>query len=249
VVFGVLALGLFGVLMASARLGYFAGQRARDDEMERSRAGTWQTALLALDGLLIGFTFSMAEARFDARKQLVLAEANAIGTAYLRTQIVDDASGEPLRALFRQYVDLRLQFLDAGPERRRIAEILRRSSVTEDQIWSRVSAVGRAQPQSLMASLFVQATNDMFDAAAAHVAAVESPLPLTVFAVLVLATAAAMASIGFSCGLEKRASAHGMIVLPVLLGIVVLLVFDLANPRLGFMRVHDPILLQLKRSM
>jgi hypothetical protein len=249
VLFPLLALGLFVVLVAAARLGYWSGRRARDDEMERARAANWQTALLALAGLLIAFTFSMAESRFAARKQLVVAEANSIGTAYLRTRMVTDARGEELRALLRHYVDTRLAFVTAGADRQRIDEALRQSSALEDLIWSRVVAEGNAQPQSLMRSLLVQSTNDMFDAAAAHVASVESPLPPTVFIVLVLATAAAIASIGFSCGLEKRTSAHGMIVLPVLLGIVVLLVFDLANPRIGFMRVSDPTLIRLKHSM
>ena len=247
--FAYFAFGLFVVLMAAARVGYWSGKRARDDDMERSRAATWQTALLALAGLLIGFTFSLAASRFDRRKELVLAEANAIGTAYLRTQMLTDATRDDLRSVFRQYVDARLAFVGAGADRRRMHEALRQSAALEGQIWSRVAAAGRAQPQSLMTSLLVQATNDMFDAAASHVAAVQSPLPPTVFAVLVLATAAAMASIGFSCGLEKRASAHGMIVLPLLLGMVVLLVFDLANPRLGFMRVRDPALVQLKGSL
>jgi hypothetical protein len=248
-VFVSLALGLFVILVTAARVGYWSGLRARDDQMERSRATAWQTALLALAGLLIGFTFSMAETRFAGRKQLVLAEANSIGTAYLRTRMLPDPEGEELRALFRQYVDARLAFVKAGSDRERIDETLRVSSALEGRIWSEAVAVGRAQPQSLMISLLVQATNDMFDAGTAHVAAVESPLPPAVFAVLVIATAAAMAAVGFGCGLEKRTSPHGMIVLPVLLGIVILLVFDLANPRLGFMRVHDPVLVQLKHSM
>jgi len=249
VLFPVVALGIFVVLVAAARLGYWAGRRALDDEMERTRATTWQTSLLALAGLLVGFTFSMAEARFQARKQLVLAEANSIGTTYLRTRMFPNGPGEEIRVLLRQYVDVRQAFLGSGADRRRIDESLRQTSELEAQIWSRVVAIGQSQPQSLMASLLVQATNDMFDAGSAHVAAVESPLPPTVFVVLVFATAAAMASIGFSCGLEKRASPHGMIILPVLLGIVVLLVFDLAHPRLGFLRVSDPILLQLKQSL
>jgi hypothetical protein len=249
VFFIVIALGLFVILVVAARIGYWSGRRARDDDMERSRAATWQTALLALAGLLIGFTFSMAESRFDTRKQLLLAEANSIGTTYLRTRMLTDTSGEELRTLLRRYVDARLAFIGAGVDRQRIDETLRQSSALESQIWSRVVAVGQSQPTSLMASLLVQATNDMFDAGSAHAAAVERPLPPTVFMVLVLATAAAMASIGFSCGLEKRTSPHGMIVLPVLLGLVVLLVFDLAHPRLGFLRASDPILIQLKQGL
>jgi hypothetical protein len=249
VLFASIGIALLAILTMAARLGYWSGRHAPDDQMERSRAAIWQTALLTLAGLIVGFTFSMAASRYDARKQLLLAEANSIGTTYLRTQLLADPAGGELRALIRQYVDARLAFVTSGADRRRTTDILRSSSSLEKQIWSRVVTAARTLPPSPIAGLIVQATNDMFVAGAAHVAAVESPLPSTVFVVLILATAAAMASVGFACGLEKRRSRHGMVMLPVLLGIVVLLVFDLSHPRLGYLRVNDPILEQLKQSL
>jgi len=249
VLFSEVALGIFLVLPGACQFGYWLGRRARDDQIERSRASTWQNALLALAGLLIGFTFSMAEARFDARKKLLLNEANAIGTTYLRTQFLEPAQGEELRDLLRRYVDVRLAFIDAGSNLVRVDETLRQSSALEDQIWSRVAAIGRADDRSYMHGLLVQATNDMLDDAAEHVAAVDSPLPATVFLVLILATAAAMAVVGFGCGLEKRMSTHGMFVMPLLLAAVILLVLDLAHPRIGVIQLRDPALLRLKQSL
>jgi hypothetical protein len=249
VAFAWIALGVYFVLLGSCQVGYRLGRHARDDETERARASTWHNALLALSGLLIGFTFSMAEARFTDRRKIVLEEANDIGTTYLRASLLDDKSADELRALLRRYIDARLAFAEAGAERGRIEATLRESSALERQIWSLVAAAARADRHSPVISLLVQATNAMFDAGATHVAAVESPLPTTVFLVLVLATAAAMATVGFACGLEKRASVHGMIAMPLLLATVILLVFDLAHPRLGMIRVHDPTLLRLKRSL
>jgi hypothetical protein len=249
VMFAWVALGLLAILVAASRVGYWLGLRARDDQTEKSRATTWQAALLALSALLIGFTFSMAQARFDARKKILLAEANSIGTTYLRTRMLDDAAGEELRALLRRYVDARLAYAESGSDRQRIDEALRQSATLEDQIWSHVVAAGRADRHSVMTSLLVQSTNDMFDAVAAHIAAVESPLPVAVFLVLILATTAATASIGFGCGLDKRASAHGMVAVPLLLAAVILLVFDLAHPRIGILRARDPILIQLRQHL
>jgi hypothetical protein len=247
--FAWVALGLLAILLTASRTGYWLGLRARDDQTEKSRATTWQAALLALSALLIGFTFSMAQTRFEARKRILLAEANSIGTTYLRTQLLDNASGEELRALLRRYVDARLAYIGAGADRPRVDEALRQSAALEDQIWTQVVVAGRADRHSPMMSLLVQATNDMFDAAADHVAAVETSLPVAVFLVLVLATAAATASIGFGCGLDKRASRHGMIAVPLLLAAVILLVFDLAHPRIGIIRAHDPILFQLRQRL
>ena len=248
-VFAFVALTLFLVLPGACQLGFRLGRRARDDGTERARASNWQNALLALSALLIGFTFSMAESRFADRKKLILEEANDIGTAYLRASLLDDAPAEELRSLLRRYLDARIAFDEAGVDPGRIDATLRESSAVGQQVWLRVSAAARADRHSPVVGLLVQATNAMFDAGTAHEASVASPLPPTVFYVLILATAAAMTAVGFTCGLEKRASAHGMIAMPLLLAVVILLVFDLAHPREGIIRVSDRTLIHLKQSL
>jgi len=243
-------IGVFTILPAACWLGYRLGRRARarQDETEKSHAAAWQAALLALAGLLIGFTFSMAQTRYDARKQIVLGEANHIGTTYLRTRLLDDTAGDPLRALLRRYVDARLTYAEAGDDKSRIEESLRESEALGDQIWSRVVAAGRADTHSTMTSLLVGSTNDMLDAAEEHLAAVANPMPPTVFLVLILVTAAAMATIGYECGLGGKMRLLGMLVMPVLLATVILLVYDIAHPRIGIVKVRDPILTRLKQS-
>jgi hypothetical protein len=243
------AIGLCTVLPAACLVGYRLGRRARarPDEAAKSHAAAWEAALLALTGLLIGFTFSMAQTRFDARKQIVLDEANDIGTTYLRTRLLDDTRGDPLRRLLRGYVDARLAFAAAGGDRVRAESALQRSSTLGEQIWAEVSAAGRATPTPVTA-LLVQSTNEMLDAAEAHLASIANPMPRTVFLVLILVTAAAMAAIGYECGLEAKLRVLGMVVMPALLAIVILLVFDLAHPRIGITRVHDPTLTNLKQS-
>jgi hypothetical protein len=244
-----ITIGLFIVLPAGAQLGYWLGRRARvpKDAVEKSHAGVWQSALLALAGLLIGFTFSMAQGRYEARKEIVLDEANAIGTAYLRTYLLDDGAGEPLRALMRRYVDARLAFAESGADKPRTLELMHETAALADEIWAKVAAAGRAD-RSAVTALLVNSTNEMIDAGEKHLAAIANPLPITVFFVLFLATAVAMASTGFVCALEARRSILGMIIMPLLLATVVALIFDLAHPRVGIVRVHDPILQRLKQS-
>ena len=243
------AIGLFTVLPAACVIGYRLGQRARAraDETGKSHVAAWEAALLALTGLLIGFTFSMAQARYDARKQIVLDEANAIGTTYLRTRLLDTGPGEELRALLRRYVDTRLAFQASGHDRARTDALLRESDALGEAIWERVAAAGRAD-RSPVTALLVSSTNEMLDAAGEHLAAIENPMPRTVFLVLILVTAAAMASVGFECGLGGRVRVLGMVVMPLLLATVILLVFDLSRPRIGLTRIRDPILIRLKQS-
>ncbi|MFL5306435.1 MAG: hypothetical protein ACJ8F1_14555 [Polyangia bacterium] len=241
---------LFLGLPCSCQLGYRLGRRAakRMDPGEGSHAAAWQAALLGLAALLIGFTFSMAQARYDARKHIVLEEANDIGTTYRRADLLDATGRQELRALIRRYVDARLAFADPRLSGSQNQAALLQSSELADQIWLRVASAGRAAP-SPMTALLIQSTNGMLDAGEEHVEAIENPLPPTVFLVLFLVTAVAMVAVGYGCGLESRMRALGMFVAPVLLAAVIGLVFDLAHPRMGVIRVQDPILDRLKRSL
>ena len=136
---------LFVGLPAACQIGYRLGIRAgrRMDARDKSHAAAWQAALLGLAALLIGFTFSMAQARYDARKHIVLAEANDIGTTYRRPTCSTPRPRNELRALIRRYVDARLAFADPrgrGPETDAIS--CASSSELADQIWLRVAAAG-----------------------------------------------------------------------------------------------------------
>lgn len=242
---------LFLLLPGGAQLGYVMGRRAAAEcgDKARSHVTTWETAVLGLAALLIGFTFAMATTRYDSRKQVMLTEANAIGTTYLRTHLLDEPRGEALRASLRRYVDQRLALADAGADRRRVGEAIRASAFLEDEIWSSVAEAARADPHSVAIGQLVQATNDMIDNSEAYTFSLEHPVPPTVFLVLILVATIAMTTVGYSCGLERMRLALGMLTMPLLLAAVIVLVFDIAHPRLGIVGVHDQSLIRLKQSL
>ena len=97
-------------------LGFRLGRRKRPtvDEDARSQIITIQGAMLGLLALLLGFTFSMAMSRFEVRKQQVLEESNAIGTTYLRAQLMPEPPRKEVSNLLRRYVEVRLNFYRAG---------------------------------------------------------------------------------------------------------------------------------------
>jgi hypothetical protein len=241
---------VFTILPAASHFGYWAGRRiARDrTDVVRTHVMAWEAGVLGLAGLLIGFTFSMASDRYEQRKQITINSSNSIGTTYLRTRMLDPAPGDELRALLRRYVDVRLAFRDAGGDRARVLDVLRASDSLENQIWSRVAAIGRSQPQSQVTNLLVQSTNEMFDKAAEHTFALENPVPVTVFVLLIVVTTVAMASIGLGCGLEGSRMAFGMLIMPLMLAAVLTMVIDLAHPRIGIVKVRDDSLTRLKQS-
>lgn len=245
-----LAAVLFCLLPAGAQIGYVLGRRAaaRCSEGARSHVATWEGAVLGLAALLIGFTFAMAATRYDARKQIMLTEANAIGTTYLRTRLLDEPRGEALRALLRRYVDARLAFNDAGGDRRHIKEAIRASAGLEQEIWSRVADAARSDSHSVMIGLLVQAANDLIDNSETYTFSLENPVPPLVFLVLILVATIAMAAVGYSCGLETTRLAFGMLMMPLLLAAVIILVFDIAHPRLGIVGIRDQSLIRLRQT-
>jgi len=101
---------------------------------------------------------------------------------------------------------------------------------------------------SVMISQLVQSTGQMIESADERLAALANPLPTTVFVVLALVTAVALGAVGFVAGLRRKVSWLGMVVMPLLLAVVILLVFDISYPRIGIVHVHDPILARLKQT-
>ena len=190
----------------------------------------------------------MAQQRYDARKQIVLAEASAIKLTYERTRLLDDVRGEPLRALLRRYVDARMAFARSGLDWTRVETTQRQSNELAEEIWLRVSAAGRADLHSVMISQLVQSTGQMIEAADDHMATLANPLPNTVFVVLGLVAAVALAAVGYVAGLKRKVTWLGMVVMPLLLAVVILLVFVISYPRTGIVQVRDPILPMLKQS-
>ena len=112
-----------------------------------------------------------------------------------------------------------------------------------------MAAAGHAEPHSIPTGLLMQSANEMIDVAAKHLFSLENPVPPTVFLVVILVSAIAMVSIGYTCGLSGTRLAFGMLVMPLLLASVIALVFDIAHPRLGIVRVHHQSLLRLKQSL
>jgi hypothetical protein len=243
------AVAVFVGMPTCCQAGYWLGRHTRrPDSDAMSHTMNWQAAVLALGALLIGFTFAMATQRFEDRKKILVNEANAIGTAYLRTRVVDDPAGEEIRALMRQYTDERIALYDVN-DPARVAATEQASAVLQQQIWSRVMTVARDYQRPVMTGLLVGTVNEMFDIADERRAVRDNPVPYTAFVVLVLVTGVAMASIGYTCGVTGKKLLFGMLVMPLLTAAVVVLVYDLANVSSGLVSPNNMALVHLRRNM
>lgn len=249
-----LALGLMLGMLVLLEIGRWIGNRRLREDAEGARAGTGtvEGAVFALLGLLIAFTFSGATSRFDARRDLIVKETNAIGTAYLRLDLLPASAQPALRDLFRRYVDSRLETYRKLPDLEAVKAELARSVALQGEIWNRAVAAGRsdnAPPPATM--LLLPALNDMIDITTTRTMAARMHPPLIIFAMLFgLALAAALLAGYGMAGGRSRNWLH-MIGFATVMAVAVYVILDIEFPRLGLIRVDafDQALVELRASM
>ena len=187
--------GLFAGVLACMELGRRIGIRRASKRPESSNLGlgSVEGSVFALLGLLMAFSFSGAASRFDLRRQLIVNEANAIGTAYLRLDLLPAAERDKLREEFRRYVDARLDVyrLPAGEVEAQAASD--RSVAIQGEIWRDAVAACRMDGTPQTATLVVPALNEMIDLVTSRAAARSVHQPILIYAVIAL--------LAFACGL------------------------------------------------
>jgi hypothetical protein len=224
-------------------------RRARlDPEGARAGAGVVEGAIFALLGLLIAFTFSGAASRFDDRRKLIVEEANAIGTAYLRIDLLPAAVQPEMRDAFRRYVDTRLATYRAVPDMDKVKLELERGNALQQEIWKKAVAASVGS-QAMM--LVLPALNEMIDITTTRTTAVQMHPPLVIFVLLCgLALLSALLAGDAMAGGKKRDWIH-MATFALALAGAVYIILDMEFPRVGFIRVDafDAVLVELRASM
>jgi protein-S-isoprenylcysteine O-methyltransferase Ste14 len=239
-----LAIALVAQAIA-AYIGDFVRKRARSFKQgERHDFNVVQAATFTLLALIIGFSFSMAVSRYDQRKTLEEAEANAIGTEYLRADLLPGASGSHVRELLRQYLDLRIAFYEAG-DARRVAEISQQTAIVQDELWSAVLPTAASQPTPTMA-LVIAGMNDVINAQGYAQAAWWNRIPVGAWAMMALMAISCNLLVGYS---ERRKGESLLFILPFVISVAFFLIADLDSPRGGVIRVHPQNLLAGSQSM
>jgi hypothetical protein len=229
---------------AGFRLGRHRSQRAEHEK--ESLVGAAVGAALALVGFMLAFTFGIAGTRFEARRQAVLDEANAIGTTYLRASLLPEDRGKTIRPLLREYVDSRLEIVRTGD----INKGLQRANELHRQLWAEVEPIARKYPESIQVGLFVQSLNETIDLHTTRVvAALYSRIPLMVWIALYSITTLAMLGIGYHAGLAGKARSVSFLLLAITFAAVIFLVADLDRPREGTLRVSQQAIIGLRSTM
>ena len=242
---------LAAVLAAATEVGYRLRRwRAGDapPPADATPSGIVISAVLGLLALLIGFTFSMSIERYDTRRDLVLAEANAIGTVTLRLELLALADFERLRPLLIAYERERLGFYAAGIDEARLAEVHRRTGALQGQIWDEVTALARANAASRVLPLLIESLNQAFDLATARRVAFENHTPRSIVLMLIAYAVIVAFMLSTLIG-ERRRHQIEIIVLFVLVSLVISLVIDVDAPREGAIRISQAPMALLHDSL
>lgn len=242
-----IAATLLALMLLSIWLGSLIGLRRmrRTSDSGRTQVMAVQGSLLGLLALLLGFTFSLSLARHDDRSRAVVAEANAIGTAWLRTDLIEEPARTELRRLMRAYVGARLASarLTMVEDADR-AEMHAAAQAAFAQLWSIASATARDAGSPVTLS-FVTALNAMFDAYGDRTAALERHVPELVLALLFVTLLFLSWVLGYASTVSGVRPTSPLIVMVFLIITLVFLIIDLDRPRRGFIAIDQSALLDL----
>jgi hypothetical protein len=236
----------FALLWLSALLGAFLRRKRKLEADEREDFNLVIAATLTLLGLIIGFTFSMAVSRYDLRKNYEEAEANAIGTEYVRADLLPDVDAGRVRLLLRQYLDERVMFYQTRDHQ----ELLQINAVTsrlQTDLWNAVKSPSEANPTPVVA-LVVSGMNDVLNSQGYTQAAWWNRIPFAAWGLMVAIAVCCNVLIGYGA-LHAEAKSIRLIVLPLVVAISFLLIADIDSPRSGVIHVRPQNLMSLAQSI
>ncbi len=230
----VLSITLFLLLTVTVEVGFRLAlfTHVHDDEDRHAQIAISRDSLGILLSLLLGFTLAMALPHYDLRKQLVMEEANAIGTTGLRATLLEDPRKTEVRALLLQYVEARVSFSQAELGQPEFSSALDRAKTVQSALWDQARAAAQQSPTPIT-SLFITSLNDTIDLSEKRLAAFEKRIPPSIWLLLVLISMLTCLTFGYG---QRSRFWMVAVISPLMVAIVMGLIADLDSPRSGFLR-------------
>lgn len=230
------AAGLFVVQALAREIGYVLGARHRaSSSAEPEGVGVLVGSMLALLAFVLALTLSFATERYEERMAGTLAEANAIGTAWLRAGTIDTPQSREIAGLLVEYTKLRADYVRAPAHAPTLDAISQRTSELQTQIWGLASTLAHQRPDPVVA-LLLAALNETFDASTAERFAFEKRLPIPVFWLLIGMSLISMGALGYQLGLRRTRLRLLSVLLTAMWTLVIVDILDLAGARMGNIR-------------
>lgn len=234
------------IAIVSVELGFRAAlyRKQRTDEPEAPSAGM-VGATLGLLAFMLAFTFGLAGTRFEARRQLVQTEANAISTAYLRADLLPEPMKTDSQALLKEYIETRL----AGTDPSKTAASVSKSEEIQKRLWSQ-AVLAIQKEKSVVTSLFSQSVNQLIEIHSQRITAVlRSRIPSAIWIGLYLVLILAMAAVGYQEGMASKRRSIAVIALVCGFSIVMFLIADLDRPGQGYLQINQEGMMEARKVM
>jgi hypothetical protein len=235
------------LVLALSEIGWQLGTRAVG--RGSSNLTTLESAMLGLLALMIAFTFSMALSRFEARRDAVLNEANAIGTTALRARLLPDPQRSEVLKLLREYVQIRLDIVQSGASLTELARAVDRSNALQEALWQQAQAMAAKDKGAVPTGLFIQSLNEMIDDQGKRLSALRNRIPGSVLLTLFSIAAFAGAFAGYASGRDVQRSRVPVYVMGLLVSAVIYLIIDLDRPSTGFITNNQQPMVDLAKSI
>lgn len=242
---------LLPLTVAIALLSVEAGRRLAGYRLKRSveekeqPVGGMVGGTLGLLAFMMAFTFGLASTRFEARRQILLQEANAIGTCYLRAEMLSDPMRTESRNLLREYVDVRLEAVKPG----QLEQGMAKSEQVLHRLWA-VAVTTAEKEKNVITSLFITSLNQVIDLHSTRVmAGVRSRVPGIIWIVLYLLLVLVMLMLGYQSGLAKSRRSLAVLALVIGFSSVLYLIADLDRPGQGMLQTNQETMTDLRRTM
>lgn len=245
---------LLGLGMAgSIETGYRMGKRRlrKYPESKSEGSGAVESSVFAILGLILAFTFTGTLSRYEHRVKLVLQEANAIGTAYLRLDLLQKDAQDKLRPLYREYVQSRINVFEYYKNGQLSNSYFRQSLKLQGQIWEIANTSVLVDKNPGIITLVLSSTNDMIDIANERLQATRTHPPIIVYILLFTLALASAFLVGQDMSVNEKRPLFYMVIFCVIISGITYIILDLENPRLGVVRIDigDKVLLETLKNM
>lgn len=240
--------GLLGLALAIAiELGQRTSTYARiqEDPHRKEQMVAIRDGLFVLVSLLLGFTLTLAVPRFNERRALVIEEADAIETTYLRAATLPQPYNMRAQQQLRQYVDARINLDAAGMDTDRFAQASRQAKQIQERLWEDVDELSKTDRSAIMAS-YISSLNEIIDLHGKRLAAFENRIPITIWLMIVSVALIAVFARGLTLG---RRFWLTLALAPVTIALVVALIADLDTPSAGLIRLDDRAMQRLQSEI
>ena len=234
------------IMLVTAEAGYRLGvyRRARSEDEKEAPVGAMVAATLGLLAFILAFTFNLAASRFEARRDLVLREANAIGTTYLRAATLPDR-GPQIRALLRRYTDLRIEAAAAAD----FNSVRRQSEEVQTRLWDEAVIVSKASGNSIITGLFIESLNEVIDVHAMRIFGLQTRIAAAIWIAMFALAAISFTAMGYHAALTQTRRSPAALAITICFAVVIVLIVDLDRPFAGLLRASQQPMIDARQGM